>query len=248
MIATDKFVSLPEFLNGSARSLISYPDLNLSAERLQEIKTLNVTGIYSFGAKRINRWYCLGLGYCGLVILVQYQGRMAALKVRRTDAPQASFEKEAQMMAIANRAQVGPQLLAHTDNFLVMDYAAGLPIGVWLTKTAKREQAISIVFDLMHQAFRLDQIGLDHGNLRCVTEHVVVDSSPIILDFSSASNQRRAANVTTLVQGLLWGTAIAQYLQNLDILVDREQCIQQLRAYKKAPNLNSFKNVLALLF
>ena len=242
------YVPLSDFLRSPESALFCYPDTLLSDDRILEIKNLGVTGVYRFGAKRVGNWQCLGIGYCGAVLLVQTQKQVAALKVRRTDAPQESFEREAKGLAIANKSQVGPQLIAHTQNFLLMGYAAGQPLGEWLSKSQSRDTALQVIRDLLHQAFRLDQAGIDHGNLRCVTSHVVVnDNQPTLLDFSSVSCDRRPANVTTLTQGLFWGTVIAQKMKDIGISPNKENCIQQLRAYKQLPNFNNFNSLLSLL-
>lgn len=238
----------PDFLRSDAFSLLCYPSTNLSAERIGELEQLGIVGFHCFGPKHIHRWRCLGMGYCGLVLLVQLQGQVAALKVRRTDAPQDDFEAEASGLAIANQTQVGPSLIAHTQNFLLMDYAPGQPLSQWLSKTPRRDIALRATRDLLAQAFRLDQAGIDHGNLRCVTNHVVINNhQPTILDFSSASFYRRAANVTTMMQGLFWGTVIAQQMQSIGLCIDKESSIQQLRRYKKAPRLDNFERLLDLL-
>ena len=174
---------------------------------------------------------------------------MAALKVRRTDAPQDTFAREAQGLSVANQAQIGPQLLAHTSNFLVMDYADGLLLSEWLATVPSRRVAHRVLCDLLRQAFSLDRAGIDHGNLRCVTQHVIIDNHhrPTMLDFSSASVFRRAANVTTLTQGLFWGTVVAQQLKQIGIALNKESGIEQLRRYKQHPNYNSFEDLLNLL-
>ena len=243
-----RFIPLPDFLYQSASTLLCYPATELTQERIDELASLDVAGVYDFGSKRIGQWHCLGVGYCGLVLLVQFRGRTAALKVRRIGAPKDSFEMEAQGLAIANQTQVGPQLLAHTPNFLVMSYASGQPISDWLSEAPSRNIVLKVTQNLLTQAYRLDQAGLDHGNLRCVTRHVVVeDNQSTVLDFSSASCDRRCANVTTLTQGLFWGTVIAQQMKDIGISPKKENCIKQLRQYKQAPNFNNFEALLNLL-
>lgn len=247
-MSVGELISLSGFLQTDARNLLCYPATSLSDERIRELASLNITGIYNFGPKQINRWHCLGLGYCGVVLLVQCRDRLAALKVRRMDAPQKTFEQEVYGLAQANGVQVGPQMLGHTPNFLVMGYAEGPLLSEWLAEMPTCELTLSVVTNLLKQAFRLDQIGLDHGNLRCVTSHVVVcDGQPTLLDFSSVSFERRAANVTTLVQGLFWGTVIARQMKAIGISLDKEHCIQQLRRYKRYPNLNNFEALLNLI-
>ncbi|MEM9804937.1 MAG: hypothetical protein AAF959_06630, partial [Cyanobacteria bacterium P01_D01_bin.56] len=98
------------------------------------------------------------------------------------------------------------------------------------------------------QAYRLDQAGLDHGALRCITSHALVRSqTPILIDFSGASVERRAANVTTLVQGLFISTRISQLLRPLFPGANKLDLIAYLRQYKQIPSLASICDLLAYL-
>lgn len=244
-------VPVAEILQSPHQRLLAYPGDVVGCDRISELADLGVTAIYDWGPKQIQSWHCLGLGYCGLVLLVQCQGQQIALKVRRTDASHASLAQEASMLTLANTQQVGPQLLGHSPNFLLMDYVMGQPLLAWLQGTHSWTRATlqSHLTQLLWQAFQLDQVGLDHGNLRCVTAHSIVTSQgPVLLDFSSASTTRRPANVTTLTQGLFWGTTIAPLLVPHWFHPDIQPCIERLRRYKHHPTTKSFQRLLDLLF
>ncbi|MGF1493477.1 MAG: hypothetical protein ACFBSC_13685 [Microcoleaceae cyanobacterium] len=244
-------VPLAQFIERPQQSLLSYPDPDLSAERILELEALGVTAIYNYGRCQLQGWNYLGLGYCGLVLLVQYQDRPVALKARRVDAPQESLTREAQMLALANRCQVGCQFLASSSNFLLMEFVAGRSLLDWLQTCKKLGISVvkSILTQLLHQAFRLDQLGLDHGNLRCVTEHAIITATqPVLLDFSSASTNRRPANITTLTQGLFWGTVVAKLLEMQGFRPHREQVIEILRCYKQSPVQENFDQLLERIF
>ena len=244
-------VPLNEFLRTPQQTLLTYPQASLTANRIAELQALGVTAIYDWGPKQIQRWRCLGLGYCGLVLLVEYQGQYAALKVRRSDAPRKSFAHEAAMLTLANAHHIGPQLLNVSANYLLMDYVAGQPLCNWLqlNTTLDISRVQNMLSQILQQAFRLDQVGLDHGNLRCVTAHTMVTpTQAVILDFSSASTSRRPANVTSLTPGLCWGTTIASLLVPHWISPDQEQCIDCLRQYKHDPSQHKFDQLLSILF
>ncbi len=245
------YSSLNCFLHTPQRSLLAYPHDQLSSSRITQLQSLGVTGIYNYGSKSIQGWHCLGLGYCGLVLLVQYQDRPVALKVRRVDAPRDSFDHEAAMLTLANLHQVGPQLLAASPNFLLMNYVAGQPLMTWLQAHEPLEASLvqQRLIQLLEQAFRLDQVGLDHGNLRCVTAHCIVTAKqPILLDFSNSSTRRRQANLTSLTSGLFWGTIISRLLVPYGIQPNQKQCIDCLRQYKHSPTLSNFNQLLSILF
>ncbi|WP_264326811.1 hypothetical protein [Romeriopsis navalis] len=244
-------VSLEQFLHSPARSLLTYPQSELAAARIDELQALGITKIYNYGAVRLQHWHCLGLGYFGLVLLVEYQGQLTALKVRRSDASRASFEQEAAMLRLANTKQIGPKLQGVSQDFLLMDYVAGPLFVNWLkADVIDNVQTVhDLVLNLLQQAFQLDQLGLDHGNLRCVTAHVIVSNNqPILLDFSSASTTRRPANITTLIQGLFWGTSLVPLLQQYGLQLDRETAIPLLRSYKQQPSAENFEQLLNQIF
>lgn len=238
-------------LQSPQQRLLAYPDDVVSCDRISELADLGITAIYNWGPKRIQGWHCLGLGYCGLVLLVQCQGQQIALKVRRTDASRPSFAQEASMLTLANTQKVGPRLLGNSPNFLLMDYVMGQPLLAWLQSSngLARSTLQSHLTQLLWQAFRLDQMGLDHGNLRCVTGHSMMTSQgPVLLDFSSASTTRRSANVTSLTQGLFWGTTLAPLLVPHWFQPDIQHCIETLRHYKHHPTTDNFQRLLNLLF
>ncbi|KAI9131694.1 serine/threonine protein kinase [Acaryochloris sp. CCMEE 5410] len=244
-------VPLAEILQSPQQRLLAYPDERVGCDRISELSDLGITAIYDWGPKQIQGWHCLGLGYCGLVLLAQHQDQQIALKVRRADASRPSFAQEASMLTLANTHQVGPQLLGSSPNFLLMDHVVGQPLLVWLqsfqalTHTTLQSQ----LTQLLWQAFQLDQASLDHGNLRCVTAHsIVTTQGPVLLDFSSASTTRRPANVTSLTQGLFWGTTVASLLVPHWFHPDQQHCIERLRHYKHHPTSENFQRLLDLLF
>ncbi|MBT9314910.1 RIO1 family regulatory kinase/ATPase domain-containing protein [Leptothoe spongobia] len=209
-------LSLEEFWHSPARQLLAYPngDEDTVLHRWAELQTLSIDGIYSHGPETLAGLEILGLGYCGVVFRVLHQGEDRVLKIRRESAPQSSLTIESTMLQRANVIGVGPSHIAHSDNFLLMDYIDGPMLVDWLQKSHGVEEIHHIVVRLIHQAYRLDQARLDHGDLRCITAHALMRAQePIIIDFSKASLDRRPANITTLVQGLFISTRIAKHLR-----------------------------------
>lgn len=243
-------LSLKEFWDSPARQLLAYPsgDESVLARRWGELNALGIDAIYAHGPATLAGLDILGVGYCGVVLLVRYQGKSRVLKVRREPAPQISFNAEASMLQQANTVEVGPEYIAHSHNFLLMDYIDGPMLVYWLQVPQSIEAIHGIVFQLIHQAYRLDQLGLDHGDLRCITAHAVVTTDiPVLIDFGGASMERRPANVTTLVQGLFISTQIAKLLRPWFPLVIRAELIEHLRCYKHQPSWLQLKQLLAYL-
>lgn len=233
-------LSLEQFWHSPARQLLAYPngDEDVLGYRWAELQRFGVDSIYSYGPETLAGLEILGVGYCGVVLCVRHRGIDRVLKVRREPAPQASFQTEANMLLRANAVSVGPEYVAHSDDFLVMDHIKGPMLVNWLQTLQPAAAIHSIVSQLIHQAYRLDQAGLDHGDLRCITAHALVQcDTPVLIDFSSASQNRRPANVTTLVQGLFISTRLSQLLNPWFSHVQKEALIEHLRHYKHQPSL-----------
>ncbi|MEM1254296.1 MAG: serine/threonine protein kinase [Cyanobacteria bacterium P01_H01_bin.21] len=245
-------LSLEQFWYSPARQLLAYPsgDDSVLTHRWQELQTYNLDAIYSYGPQTLAGLEILGLGYCGVVLKVRHHGRDRVLKIRRESASRTSLNTEADMLIRANTVDVGPHHIAHSDNFLLMDYIDGPMLVDWLQQTEPQsaEAIHKVVVQLTHQAYRLDQLGLDHGALRCITAHALVGATnPVLIDFSGASLDRRPANVTTLVQGLFISTQISQLLQPWFPQLNQSELIQCLRIYKQRPSLVQLNLLLAYL-
>ena len=241
-------------LQGDPRStILAYPhgDAQEISSRIQELEQLGINSVYDFGRKLLNGFHVLGVGYCGVVTLARLGNQDVALKIRRTNAPKADLTGEAAFLAAANQASIGPRLLGASRNFLVMDYVAGDRFLDWVKK-ATNSHAIThiqvILRRILLDSFRLDGLGLDHGNLRCISDHVIVSGEQaVLLDFSSASQRRRAANVTSVTQGLFLGTQIASYLAKVCHLPPKPELIEVLRNYKQQQTGKNFNAILELL-
>ena len=243
-------LSLEQFWYSPARRLLAYPSGNedILTRRWDELQTLKIDAIYTYGPQTLTGLEILGVGYCGVVLLVRHQEQDRVLKALREPAPQASLQKEANLLLKANTLGVGPQYVTHSDHFLLMDYIDGPMLVDWLQEAQYSEGIRSMVLQLIQQAYRLDQIGLDHGDLRCVTAHALMQSNaPVLIDFSRASLERRPANLTTLVQGLFISTHISKLLRPWFPKVGKSGLIEYLRRYKQIPSRESISLLLTYL-
>ena len=237
-------LSLDQFWHSPARQLLAYPNGNESTlvDRWDELQTYGLEAIYSHGPKTLSSLRILGLGYCGVVLRVRHHGHDRVLKICRDPSPQSNLRREASMLIRANAIGVGPTHLAHSNNFLLMDHINGPTLADWLQDAPSVESIYRVVRNLIYQAYRLDQIGLDHGDLRCITSHSLIWSlAPVLIDFSGASLDRRPANVTTLVQGLFISTHLSQLLRPWFPHLRKASLIEHLRRYKQQPSLDQIR-------
>ena len=233
-------------------SILCYPRPNSeeAAARIDEMKNLGVTGIIFEGRTQIGRLGILGKGCVSIVVKAKVSEGEYALKIRRIDANRASMERESALHLWANSVGVGPKLYAWSKNFLLMELVRGEGVVEWL-KSLKGSGSVqhfrNIASMLLDQCYRLDQAGLDHGQLSNLRDHVYVDEKVVIIDFETASSHRRVKNLTSAVQYLFIGGPISNRNRRLLSLRDTSAVIDTLREYKKLGNLSSYQNLLGNL-
>ena len=230
-------------------SVLCYPKVN-DAElqsRIEELREHGVEAVEFVGKASAFNVPVLGKGFVGIVIAAYVDGQKVALKIRRVDADRAGLEHEAQMLAKANDVQVGPRLIGVSKNFLLMQLIDGTVLPEWLDAHKEQAHVRGILKDVLEQCWRLDAAGLDHGELSKAPKHILVDKQrkPWIVDFETASVNRKVSNVTSVCQFLFTsGGAVARAVAEVLGAVNREEIISALRLYKKERTRENFSRVV----
>ncbi len=216
-------------------------------KRINELKKLKVKALEFQGNKNVSGIPVLGKGCVGIVAIAHLEnGEKVALKIRRVDADRTSMRHEAEMLKMANSIGVGPKLLGYTNNFLLMEHIDGKLFPEWLEETSDKNLVRRVLRSFLQQCFMLDQIGLDHGELSNASKHLIVnrENKPYILDFETASDKRRPANLTSLTQFLFIQKPITEKIAEKIGEIDRQNLIEALRSYKKEKTRENFEKVL----
>ncbi|MBI2126446.1 MAG: serine/threonine protein kinase [Thaumarchaeota archaeon] len=233
-------------------SILAYPNgsAQICKARIIELRSLGIKKIEFSGSVQIGDVRILGKGCTSMVVKVWLDGKLVALKIRRVDSNRPGVARETRLQKLANKVGVGPQVFAHTKNFLAMELIGGTDIPTWV-KNLKGKGSTQVlrnrIKDLLKQCFALDSIGLDHGEISNLRKHVLVDEKVTILDFETASQKRRVSNVTSAAQYLFIGGPVANTVRKRLSLKDVGAIIQPLREYKKEPSEQTFQNLLAKL-
>ena len=241
-------VALEDLMKEPYASILCYPRASEAElqSRVGELGGLGVEAVEFAGKGSASNVPVLGKGYVGIVVAAHLKGQRLALKIRRIDADRASLHHEAEMLVKANSVQVGPNLVSHSDNFLLMQLIEGDLLPVWLETGREREAVRKVLADILGQCWRLDSVGLDHGELSKAPKHLIVDYAghPWIFDFETASATRKPANVTAVCQYLfLGGSVVAKSVNDAFGKRDTAEVREALRRYKKERTPESFCRV-----
>ncbi len=230
-------------------SILCYPKPSKAEleKRLKELEKLGVTALEFCGEKQVLNLRVLGKGCVGIVVKAfRESGEAIALKIRRMDADRAMMLHEAEMLKAANSVGVGPQFLGVSKNFLVLQFVEGILLPEWLEKCRSKTRLKRVLRDILRQCWRLDKAGLDHGELSRAPKHVIVDrgGKPVIVDFETASQNRKPSNVTSIAQFLFISGTVAQKIAQKLGEKDKKAVIEALRRYKAEGSRQSFERLL----
>ena len=231
-------------------SILGYPggltrrDLD---NHIEDLIRMGIISVSFTGPVCIGRLRVLGKGFAGVVLYAHTAFGDAALKIRRTDSPRETMSHEATLLRISNGVGVGPQLLAYSDNSILMEWIAGPNIQRWLQNTPDKKAFRDTIRHILHDCFKLDQAKLDHGELVDASHHIIISHRPTIVDFDSASTSRRASNITSVTQYLFVLGRMSRLVGTIHKTPPTSDVINTLRSYKQNTNNTSYTNLLRTL-
>jgi len=213
-----------------------------------ELEQLGILNLEFVGDKNIFDIPVLGKGCVGVVIIAYTRSVKAALKIRRKDASRKAMFHEGEMLKIANKINVGPKLLQKTENFILMELIEGDHFPQWFESLKEniKLRCRLVIMDILEQCYRLDQSGLDHGELSNAPKHIIVDAKdvPHLIDFETASINRRVSNVTCICQYLFLGSQIAKKVTEKLGKINEKELISLLQKYKQKRTRKNFSKIL----
>jgi len=217
--------------------------------RLEELRNHGVTSLeFSGKASAFGvRVPVLGKGFVGVVVIAHLNGQKAALKIRRVDADRLGLQHEAEMLAIANSVGVGPKFMSGSTNFLLMQFIDGDLLPCWLETHKEKAHVRGVLSEVVEQCWRLDAVGLDHGELSKAPKHIIVNNEqkPFIVDFETASINRKPSNVTSICQFLFTsGYGVSRVVAETLGERNSAEIIRALRIYKSQKTRENLDRVL----
>ena len=246
-------VEINDLVNEPYSTILGYPrcSSNELESRVKELRAHGVSALLFEGSSKIGKLGMLGKGCVSVVVKAIHNDNdnVIALKIRRTDADRETMEREGEFLKLANSIDVGPRFMQCSKNFLLMDLANGINIFKFVETENDKAKILNVVSEVLEQCYRLDRTGLDHGELSYMAKHVIVGDKATIIDFESASVNRRVSNVTAATQYLFIGGVVAKKIRKLLKVHSIDTVISSLKEYKNdvsKENLERLKKILNL--
>jgi putative serine/threonine protein kinase len=216
-------------------------------ERIEELRQHDMEALEFSGQAEAFGVPILGKGYVGIVVVGHLHGVRVAVKMRRVDADRVDLKAEAELLQHANMVGAGPKFIGVSRNFMVSELVDGDLLVDWLKKAPTEAEVRRVMLDILEQCWRLDEAGLDHGELSKAPKHLLINNAgkPYIVDFESASPARRVINVTSVCQFLFQGNSdAARIIAEMFGVRDRTELVAALQKYKKERNRSNFEALL----
>lgn len=221
--------------------------------RISELRSLKIKFVILEGPTVLNSVHIIGKGNEGLVLKVRdFSSNTMAVKIRRTDSCRITMENEFNFYKYVNLHNIGPNAYLHTKNILLMECIEGLSARKWFfSPTTKLDLVRRVIIDILSQCYKLDMMGIDHGQLNKLDNHVIISadgSKCTIVDFESASRQRKVNNVTSALQGLIFKGPISRQVNSI-LNYDNKQSelLSLLSIYKHEKCRKNFDSILSLI-
>ena len=217
--------------------------------RIEELRSHGVSALEFSGKASVYgvALPVLGKGFVGIVVIAHIKGQKVAVKIRRLDADRVDLLHEAQMLSKANTVNVGPKLVGASKNFLLMQLIDGDLLPNWLKANTDVALVKRVLGAVLENCYRLDGIGLDHGELSKAPKHVIIDHqlNPWLVDFETSSDARKPANVSAMGNFLF--TSAGEVARNVAALLgerSKEEIVGAMKNYRKEKTRQSFERVL----
>jgi putative serine/threonine protein kinase len=244
-------VPLDELSSDPYASVLCFPRFSETEAkaRTEELRSQGVTSLVFSGKANVFGVPVpvLGKGYVGIVVIAYLKGERVAVKIRRTDADRVDLFHEAKMLTKASSVDVAPKFMAVSKNFLLMKLIEGDTLPDWLKTPSDKAKLKNILEKILERCYKLDEIGLDHGELSKAPKHVLIDKdeNPWLVDFETASDKRKPANVTAICSFLFTGEGdVAKRIAEVLGKRDRGEIIRALKTYKNNRTRDNLENVL----
>ena len=172
-------------------------------------------------------------GKRGLVYKALYKGKKVAIKIQNPkSAAIGKIEHEAAILLRLNKKRIGPNLLLHTEKYLVMEFIEGVSLEEFVKKAPKKK-AINALLDVLDQMKTLDDLGITKEEMAHPQKHIIIAKKPVLIDFERAHFALKPSNLTQFCQ-YLTSTNLSELLRGKNINIDKEKLIGLAKAYKNS--------------
>jgi putative serine/threonine protein kinase len=209
------------------------------------------------GRSKIGRFGIVGRGCVSTVVKAKLESEkeIVALKIRRADANRVDMDHDFELQKYANSFGIGPRAISASKDLFAMQFIDATKMGKWAgslkTRTPKKPTR-ALIRNVLEQCYLLDVNSLDHGELSNPSKHVLLwkkEPRITIIDYESASRNRRVSNVTAVASFFFLSGGHSAKIQKILSLREKrfskKRFIRMLHDYKDRPKKERLEDILS---
>jgi len=152
------------------------------------------------------------------------------------------IHNEAKFLKTANKAGIGPKLLAEENDKVFMEFVQGERILDFFER-APKSGIVKVIKDSLNQARKLDELGINKYELTNPYKHIIVSyEKPVMIDFERCKETKKPKNVTQFVQFITSGR-VKRILKEKNLDLDSKELRELAQKYKKKYDKDLFKEI-----
>lgn len=191
-----------------------------------------------------------GCVFKGVLNFKNYKDTIVAIKTinESTDAINALL-MEAKNLVIVNDHSIGPKIIEMHDEYIIMEFIEGIPIGEFL-KTATKIKIEKVLRNIFEQLFILDEIKFNKYELTNPYKHIIIQKNsnkPVMIDFERARFSINPKNITQFIQ-YITSKNICPILQEKGFTFSKDDLFECVKEYKEEISRKHFEKILDILF
>ncbi|GEM_PF-382794 len=179
-------------------------------------------------------------GWRGIVFTGKFENQKVAIKIAKNENLIKNIKKEAEILKIANRERIGPDLIAVGYDFIITRFIEGEGFGKVLDQ--KDLSSIkNLFFDILYQARKLDEMKISKNEMHRPYNNIIVSGQKaFLIDFESSQISENPKNITQFF------SFVISFLKHKGLIFQKEEksAISLAQEYKKTYSQKSFEKIL----
>jgi|TARA_Y100000310_G_scaffold12560_1_gene12938 putative serine/threonine protein kinase len=180
-------------------------------------------------------------GKRSIVYIGLYKNKKVIIKKPKSNLN--TIQHEARFLKILNKYNIGPKLIYHNEEVLIVEYIKGLRIIDWLKINNKNK--IKIIFKkILDECKLLDKLKINKKELTNPYKHIIINKNPIMIDFERCRFVENPKNLTQFCQFLM-SKNVYEILKEKKLNFDKIRLMKELKKYKQ--NNKNYNLILKII-
>lgn len=179
----------------------------------------------------IKEFRFLNKGHRGYIYTGKFKNKKVTIKLKNPKSKACGrIKNEVEILKVLNKKKIGPKVLKATNDYFIYDYIDGQFFPQYV-KESNKEDIMVVIRNLFQQCYEMDKLKINKEEMHHPHKHILIKSTPILLDFERANKSTKPHNVTQFCQYL---SMMKPDLKKKKVFINITKLRELSRDYKKS--------------